>query len=241
MNGFSFRIGMEEKISMNNIAIVLAAGQGKRMQSKIQKQFLLLKDKPVLYYSLQVFQASPLIQGIILVTAQEGMELCRQIVEEYHFTKVRNIVLGGKERFDSVLCGLKTINACDYVYIHDGARPFVNEKMLQRLQQQVEQTGACVAGMPVKDTIKVADWNGCVEATPPRERLWLVQTPQVFSARLVKDAYIQYKEQGKEGATDDAMVVEMMTGAKVQLVEGDYRNIKITTPEDLLIGEVFCS
>lgn len=226
---------------MGNVAIVLAAGQGKRMNSSVQKQFLLIKKKPVLYYSLRTFQESPLIQEIILVTGKEEITYCKkEIIEKYGFSKVVKVVEGGKERYDSVFRGLCAIEQCDYVYIHDGARPFINEEILQRLQAAVEQEKACIAGVPVKDTIKLADDRQQVTETPPREKVWIVQTPQVFSFGLVKDAYAKYYAQNKEGATDDAMVVELMTGHKVKLVQSDYRNIKITTPEDLLIAEVFC-
>lgn len=226
---------------MKNVAIVLAAGQGKRMNSSVQKQFLLIKEKPVLYYSLHTFQQSPLIHEIILVTGKEEITYCKEeIVEKYGFSKVTKVVEGGKERYNSVFCGLSAIEECDYVYIHDGARPFINESILQNLQITVEMEKACVAGMPVKDTIKLVDDEQHVTETPVRDKVWIVQTPQVFSFDLVKGAYTEYFAQNKEGATDDAMVVELMTGHKVKLVQADYRNIKITTPEDLQIAEVFC-
>lgn len=223
-----------------NTAIVLAAGQGKRMHSDVQKQYLLIKEKPVLYYSLRAFERSSEIQQVVLVVAAGEMEYCKsEIVEKYGFQKVKQIVAGGKERYDSVACGLRAIEKSDYVYIHDGARPFVTGAMLTRLQKAVEIYGACVAGMPAKDTIKLADAQGNVARTLDRSRVWTVQTPQVFSFGLVKDAYERYLSQKEVEVTDDAMVVERMSGHAVRLVEGDYRNIKITTPEDLLIAEAF--
>lgn len=224
-------------------AIVLAAGRGSRMKSKIQKQYLLLKGKPVLYYSLKAFEES-FIDEIILVTGEEEIEYCRkEIVEKYGFTKVSHIVTGGKERYHSVFCGLQALTDCDYVFIHDGARPFVTEQILERAYETVQKEHACVVGMPVKDTIKLADENGFAKETPRRDLLWMIQTPQVFSYALVKTAYASFLEREQEllaqgiKMTDDAMVVETFTDTGIRLVEGSYENLKITTPEDLRIAE----
>ena len=220
-----------------NTAIVLAAGQGKRMNTSVQKQYLVMEGKPILSYSLQVFEES-FVDEVILVVEEGWQEYCReQIVEKYGFCKVKNIISGGKERYDSVFCGLQVIDTCDYVYIHDGARPFVTQEILERARDKVYTTKSCVVGMPVKDTIKIADSDGYVESTPPRERMWQIQTPQVFSFPIIKEAYTKLMEQSVSGVTDDAMVVETMLGQKVSLVEGSYENIKITTPEDLLMGK----
>jgi len=225
-----------------NVAIVLAAGQGKRMKSNIQKQYLLIKNKPVLYYTLSAFETSPLISEIILVTGKDEIEYCREeIVKKYGFQKVHKIIAGGKERYHSVYEGLQAIDEADYVYIHDGARPFVDEEIIERACEAVEKYQACVAGMPVKDTIKIADEAGYASETPDRRRVWQVQTPQVFEYKLIKNAYDRLMETEPEGITDDAMVVEIMTRHKVKMVEGSYRNIKITTPEDLDIAELFCN
>lgn len=224
-----------------HIAIVLAAGSGKRMQSKIKKQYLLLEDKPVLYYSLKAFEDS-FIDEIVLVVEEGWQDYCRKsIIETYCFTKVRKIVPGGRERYHSVFCGLQEIEEGDYVYIHDGARPFITEEILERAKEQVQKTGACVVGMPVKDTIKLVDSEGFVAETPPRNMLWQVQTPQVFSLPIIKEAYTKLLENEIPGITDDAMVVETMLGKKVRLVEGSYENIKITTPEDLSLGKAILS
>ena len=226
---------------MKNVAIVLAAGQGKRMKSKVQKQYLLIKEKPVLYYTLNAFEKSPLISEIVLVTGKDEIEYCQQeIVEKYGFSKVQKIVPGGKERYHSVYEGIKAIEEADYVFIHDGARPFVDEDMIARVCAAVEEHKACVVGMPVKDTIKIADDTGFAEQTPDRRKVWQVQTPQSFEYQLIKDAYEKLLAEEPEGITDDAMVVETMTEHKVKLVEGSYRNIKITTPEDLDIATIFC-
>lgn len=221
-------------------AIVLAAGQGKRMNSKIQKQFLEIGGKPVLYYSLHCFQESPLIRDIILVTGEEMISYCEQeIIKKYGFSKVRKVTAGGKERYDSVYAGLLCCQDTDYVYIHDGARPFITEEMVQRGYEAVKRTNACVMGMPSKDTVKLADSSGYVKETPDRKIVWNIQTPQIFSYDLIRGAYESIRKKDMTGVTDDAMVVEQETGTKILLVEGSYQNIKITTPEDLAIAEAF--
>lgn len=228
-----------------NVAIILAAGQGKRMNSSVQKQYLLIQNKPVLYYSLEVFEKS-FIDEIVLVVGVGEKEYCQhEIVQKYGFKKVCHIVEGGQERYHSVFHGLQVIDDCDYVFIHDGARPFVSSVMLNRTLKEVRSKKACVAGMPVKDTIKIADANGFVKETPRRDRLWMVQTPQVFSFPLIRTAYRKLMEQEMEliengvQITDDAMVAETFMDVKVALVEGSYQNIKITTPEDLGVAELF--
>ena len=230
---------------MKTTAIVLAGGRGKRMNSAVPKQFLMIKDKPVLYYSLKAFEDS-FIDSVILVTSEDDMEYCKkEIVDKYGFTKVVRIVAGGKERYHSVLNGIKAASDCDYIFIHDGARPFVTQDMLARLLECVEESKACVAGMPVKDTIKIANEEGFIDTTPKRELVWMIQTPQVFDFALIKKAYLILEKdeysllQKGISITDDAMVVEMLLGEKVKLVEGSYQNIKITTPEDLAIAEGF--
>ena len=221
-------------------AIVLAAGQGKRMHSKIQKQFLEIGGKPVLYYSLHCFQESPLIQDIILVTGEEMISYCEQeIVKKYGFSKVRKVTAGGKERYDSVYAGLLCCQDTDYVYIHDGARPFITEEMVQRGYEAVKRNNACVMGMPSKDTVKLADSSGYVKETPDRKIVWNIQTPQIFSYDLIKKAHEGIRKKDMTAITDDAMVVEQESGVQVRLVEGSYQNIKITTPEDLDVAEVF--
>ena len=230
---------------MRTTAIVLAGGRGKRMNSAVPKQFLTIKDKPVLYYSLKTFEDS-FIDSVILVAGEDDMEYCqKEIVDKYGFTKVKKIVAGGKERYHSVLNGIKATGECDYIFIHDGARPFVTKDMLARLLETVKKYHACVAGMPVKDTIKIADEEGFIETTPKRELVWMIQTPQVFDYELIKKAYLILEKdeysllQKGISITDDAMVVEMLLGEKVKLTEGSYQNIKITTPEDLAIAEGF--
>lgn len=228
-------------------AVVLAAGSGKRMHSDIKKQFLLIQDKPVIYYSLQTFQQS-FIDEIALVVSEEDRDYCKKnIVDQYGFSKVKYIEAGGKERYHSVAAGLACLTDCDYIFIHDGARPMITEKILERAYECVKKNDACVVGMPVKDTIKIADKNGFIHQTPDRNLVWMIQTPQVFESTLIKEAYSRLlaqeedlKEQGIH-ITDDAMVVETLMKHPVKLVEGSYENIKITTPEDLLIAKNFKS
>ena len=223
-----------------NTAIVLAAGQGKRMHSKIQKQFLKIQGYPVLYYSLRCFQESPLIQDIILVTGEDALSYCKEeIVKKYGFTKVSNVIAGGKERYDSVYAGLCACKDCRYVLIHDGARPFITEEIIERGLEKVKETGACVVGMPSKDTIKLSDAEGYVKETPDRKCVWTIQTPQIFSYALIREAHDSIRKKDMSKITDDAMVIEHETGVKVALAEGSYQNIKITTSEDLYIAEAF--
>ncbi|MBQ1311262.1 MAG: 2-C-methyl-D-erythritol 4-phosphate cytidylyltransferase [Blautia sp.] len=223
---------------MDTTAIVLAAGRGKRMQSGTPKQFMLLRGKPLLYYSLRVFEDSPLVDHVILVTEEENIAFCRsEIVERYGFHKVERITAGGKERYDSVYQGLIACEGTDYVLIHDSARPFIDGLMLERGLSAAVKYKACVLAMPSKDTVKIAGEDGFVKETPDRSRVWIIQTPQIFSYDLVRNAYDQLRAVGMEGVTDDAMVVEKAAGRKVYLVEGDYKNIKITTPEDLETAE----
>lgn len=220
-------------------AVVLAAGTGSRMKSDIPKQYLELKGKPVLYYSLKAFEDS-FVDEIILVTGEGWQEFCRrEIVERFHLEKVCKIVSGGAQRYDSVYRGLCQAEGADYVYIHDGARPFLTKEILERARETAEESGTAVAGMPVKDTIKIVDKEQYVKATPLRSTLWQIQTPQAFSCELILEAYRKlFAEKEYEGVTDDAMVVEKMMKTPVKLFRASYQNIKITTPEDLVLAEV---
>ncbi len=229
---------------MKNVAIVLAAGRGSRMHSEIAKQYLLIKGRPVIWYALSAFERCPFIDEVVLVTGADEIEYCRtEIVEKYGFRKERQIVAGGKERYHSVYRGILAAGDCDYLYIHDGARPFVTQEILERARDAVCADRACVVGMPVKDTIKLSDGEGFCAETPDRSRVWQIQTPQVFEGALIRRAYESLMETLERGTalhvTDDAMVVEAMTETRVRLVPGDYRNIKITTPEDLCLAELF--
>ena len=221
-------------------AIVLAAGSGKRMGTKVHKQYLLMCGRPGLYYSLKAFEDSELIDEVILVTGSGEEEYCRkEIIDRYGLSKVKKIVSGGAERYDSVWNGLQEAKADGVVFIHDGARPFVDEEIIRRGYECVSADRACVAGMPAKDTVKIADENGFVADTPDRSRVWIVQTPQVFETALVKEAYRLLMEKGHPAVTDDAMVVEQMLDFPIRIFQGSYENIKITTPEDLGTAEGF--
>lgn len=220
-------------------AIVLAAGSGKRMNSKVHKQYLIIQDRPVLYYSLKAFEDSE-VDEIVLVVGKGEEKFCRkEIVDKYGISKVKAIVEGGKERYHSVFEGLKQTSDADYVLIHDGARPFVNQDIIRRCMQEVQKYQACVVGMPVKDTIKIADEEGYAKQTPDRKNVWMIQTPQTFSYALIYEAYEEMLKTEDTAITDDAMVLERIKGKKSKLIEGSYRNIKITTPEDLLIANVY--
>lgn len=220
-------------------AIVLAAGSGKRMNSQVHKQYLIIQDRPVLYYSLKEFEDSA-VDEIVLVVGKGEEEFCRrEIVDKYGISKVKAIVEGGKERYHSVFEGLKQTSDADYVLIHDGARPFVNQDIIRRCMQEVQKYQACVVGMPVKDTIKIADEEGYAKQTPDRKNVWMIQTPQTFSYALIYEVYEEMLKTEDTAITDDAMVLERIKGKKSKLIEGSYRNIKITTPEDLLIANVY--
>ncbi|MBQ7359623.1 MAG: 2-C-methyl-D-erythritol 4-phosphate cytidylyltransferase [Lachnospiraceae bacterium] len=245
------------------IAVVLAAGAGKRMNSKVAKQYIELNEKPVLWYALQAFSQSELVSRIVLVVGHgEEDYVQKEIVDKYGFEKVALICEGGAERYLSVWNGLQAIRtaglledvaqgmredapdgADTYIAIHDGARPFVTQQIIEDTLYAAKEYGACVAGMPVKDTIKIADEEGFAQATPKRDLVWAVQTPQVFEGQLIYSAYAKLISNLEEliskgvSITDDAMVVEHMTGEKVKLVKASYENIKITTPEDLILAK----
>lgn len=229
---------------MNKItAIVLAAGSGSRMKSKTKKQFMEIKGKPVIWYSLFEFEKSR-VDEIILVTEKEDIDYCKkEIVEKYNLKKIKNVVAGGSERYESVYNGLKEVTG-NIVLIHDGARPLINNEIIERSIEGTIKSDACVVGVLVKDTIKRANKEGYIIDTPNRSELWITQTPQSFKTDLVKMAYKKMKEELEKGnttlnITDDAMVVEEFTTNQVRFVQGDYKNIKVTTPEDIDIAELF--
>lgn len=241
---------MKKEEKKNCTAIVLSAGQGKRMGASVQKQYIELQGKPIIYYTLSVFQKSEIIDDIILVVGKDQLKYVQEeIVRKYHFTKVKTVVEGGHERYASVWQGLKAReydkyyeNIQDgYAFIHDGARPFVDEEMLERAYDTVRKYKACVAGVPSKDTIKLINEEQFAVTTPERKYVWAVQTPQVFEKALIFEAYARLMEEECVHVTDDAMVVEQMMHLPVKLFEGSYENIKITTPEDLDIARIFLS
>lgn len=223
-------------------AVVLAAGRGRRMGTQTAKQYLEIEGKPVVVYALEAFQKSPLVDEILLMTDKDHVEYCRkEIAEKYGLTKVSTVAEGGKERYESVwkaLSILKERKETDgYVLIHDGARPFITEPVIERVCEAVKNWGACVAGMPVKDTIKLTDEEGAITGSPDRRLVWMAQTPQAFRLSLLAEAFEKQMKEDCSMITDDAMVVERQMGIQVHMVEGSYENIKITTPEDLLIAQ----
>ena len=219
-------------------AIIVAGGSGKRMGMAIKKQYILLNKKEVLTHTLEVFNKSTLIDTIVLVVSEEEIEKVKiDIVEKYALHKVKKIVAGGAERQDSVYNGLMaTSEDTKYVMIHDGARPFIKEPVLKKALELTIEKEATIVAVPVKDTIKIVyNKESKVIDTPERSTLWSIQTPQTFTKELLLKAY-EYAKRESLIVTDDSMLVEAY-GKSVYIVEGDYTNIKITTPEDLIIGE----
>jgi 2-C-methyl-D-erythritol 4-phosphate cytidylyltransferase len=225
---------------MRVIALIPAAGMGKRMAAGINKQYLLLNDKPIVAHTLSIFEDAPFVDDIYLIIPEEEILYCREhVVERYGFAKVRSIVPGGAERQHSVLNGLRAVeNALDddLVLIHDGVRPFVPVHVLERALEVAGAHDGALVAVPAKDTVKIVT-EGIIRETPPRESLWLAQTPQAFRYGVIRAAHEIADAEGFLG-TDDAMLVERL-GKDIHVVLGDYRNIKITTPEDLILAEAF--
>ena len=220
------------------VAIVLSAGIGSRMNSDIPKQYMMLKDKPVLAHSLLAFEESE-ADGIVIVCGKGDEDyIQKEFVDKYSLSKVTAIVEGGAERYNSVYNGLLACKDADYVLIHDGARPYVSQDIIKRNMEEVIKYKAVVTSVKATDTVKIADENGFVAATPERKSVYFMQTPQTFEYRLALESYSRLIEALKEETavcvTDDAQVVEMYSDTKVKLIEGDYSNIKITVPKDLL-------
>ena len=219
-------------------AVIVAAGKGKRMGTEISKQFLPLGGKEILAHTVQKFEKAKNIRDIILVTGADSLQDVQEMAQEYGWEKIVSIVAGGKERHDSVWNGLQQVAAdTEIILIHDGVRPFVTEDILNISIETALEMGGCVAGVPAKDTIKVCDGENIAIATPDRNVLWQIQTPQTFRKERIVKAYEQAKEDGFVG-TDDASFAEHC-GYPVKVIMGSYRNIKITTKEDLIIGEAF--
>lgn len=231
-------MGLEnDRVRGNVTAIITAAGKGTRMNCDINKQYIEIAGIPVLARTIDVFQNCDAINNIILVVNEEDINFCRhRIVEYYNFSKVRSLVSGGAERQNSVYKGLCAVyDDCDIVLIHDGARPFVTNKNIVDCINEAKTYGACGVGVKLKDTVKISDQNGFVAATPDRSNLWSIQTPQGFAYNIIMEAHKKAISSSYLG-TDDMALVERQ-GIPVKIVEGNYQNIKITTPEDLAIGE----
>lgn len=216
-------------------AIILAGGKGKRMGSDISKQFIEVKGKPILYYTLKKFIDNPNINEIILVLPVDEIQYCKQEVLEKYSLKVDKIIAGGKERQDSVYNALKSIENSEIILIHDGARPFISNRIIDEGIAYAREYGAAAPGVTPKDTIKIKNDSNFSINTPIRESLVAIQTPQIFKYENILKCHEYVKNSG-EMVTDDTMVVEKY-GFKVYLYEGDYTNIKVTTPEDLILAE----
>ena len=214
-------------------AIIVAAGTSSRMGG-IDKVFAQLGQEPLLVKVVDVFQNCTFIDDIVIVLAKGSHKKGQTLLNEFGFSKVISICPGGLRRQDSVWEGLNQLSDCSWVIIHDGARPFITTDLIERGLAAARKNGAAIAGVPVKDTIKFVSRRNIVLKTPARHSLWIVQTPQIFRYDLIREAYLQ---SGTE-VTDDATLVERL-GHKVDVFMGSYQNIKITTPEDLAIAEVF--
>ncbi|KAB0671171.1 2-C-methyl-D-erythritol 4-phosphate cytidylyltransferase [Oryzomonas sagensis] len=222
-------------------AVIPAAGMGKRMGASINKQYLQLAGMPIVARTISVFENAPCIDGILLVTPTGEIPYCREhVVDAYGFRKVVDIVPGGKERQNSVMNGLRALQGRmgedDVVVIHDGVRPLISPELLREAIAVARACDGALVAVPAKDTIKTVR-DGFVIATPDRETLWQAQTPQAFRFGVIYAAHLAAEQEGFTG-TDDASLIERRGGA-VRIVRGDYRNIKITTPEDIVLAEAF--
>lgn len=220
--------------------IVLSAGSGSRMNSEIPKQYMELFGKPVLYYSLRCFEDCPFVKEIIIVASETDIHMVKtDIVDKYGFAKVKNVVAGGKERYNSVFNGLAAITDMDYVMIHDGARPCIDADILDRIKDGVIRYKACIPAVPSKDTVKISDESGFVKMTPDRKNVWNIQTPQAFEVSGIKNVFYKYMNDTDSSIniTDDAMIWEIYDNRPVKIVMGGYNNIKLTTPEDIVSVE----
>jgi len=218
--------------------IIVSAGKGHRFMKGKKKQFYLLADKPILAHTLDKFENCPLIHSILLVVGREDMDYClKEIIEKYQYRKISQIVPGGKRRQESVKNGIDFLSKeTDIVVIHDGVRPFVTKEMIEESIRSAVRFQAVVMAMPVKETVKMVQRDGTVLKTLDRDSLWQVQTPQTFQVNVIKEAHYRAMEDGFIG-TDDASLVERL-GVKVRILPGSYTNIKITTPEDLMLAHL---
>ncbi|MFH1269702.1 MAG: 2-C-methyl-D-erythritol 4-phosphate cytidylyltransferase [Candidatus Omnitrophota bacterium] len=216
-------------------AILLAAGKGLRLKSNVPKPLIKINSKPLIIYSLDTLGKHPGIKEIIVVANRRNLEEIQGYIRRFRLNKVKDVVLGGEVRRDSVAKGLKAIDGrTDLVLIHDGARPFIDNGTVSSLIKAAVISGAAIVGVPVKATIKKVKGRkvNTVDKTLDRNNLWEIQTPQVFKKELILKAYKRF---GNADVTDDAMLVEKL-GEDVSVVRGTYNNIKITTPEDLILA-----
>lgn len=222
---------------MNYQVIVLAAGQGKRMKAGKNKQFIELEGKPVIVHTLSVFEADPWCSEIKLVINEKEKDIFKELLHQYPVQKIKEMVIGGEERQDSVYNGLTSLQSAEIVLVHDGARPFISQEVIHNLVEKASKEGAAIVGVPVKDTIKRVSKAGVVEQTVERSSLWSIQTPQAFRYPILKEAHEKAKTANYLG-TDEASLVERIQ-VPVHIVEGEYENFKLTTPEDLILAKAF--
>jgi 2-C-methyl-D-erythritol 4-phosphate cytidylyltransferase len=220
---------------MKTKAIIVAAGKGERIGGNIPKQFIEIKKKPVLAYTIEKFEKCELVNEIVLVVPEDYMSFCSyNVIDVYDFRKVKRILSGGKERQDSVYKGLSALSEnTDMVVIHDGVRPFISTQKIKESIELCEKQKAVILALPVNETVKRVE-DEYVVTTLNREKLWIAQTPQVFEYKLILDAYKKAIDDGFVG-TDDSSLVERL-GFKVKVLQGEYENIKITTAEDLVLA-----
>lgn len=223
---------------MNITAVIVAAGIGARMGGPVNKHLLLLAGKPVLAHTLAVFEACPVVDNVILVGGLDRLAVYQQMVMDFGFAKVSAVVAGGETRQESCEKGLAQAANADIVIMHDGARPLVTVRMIAETVEEAGRHGAAIVAVPVKDTIKQGDTDGFVTATLERTLLWQVQTPQTFRIDILRRA--QQAAHGVFTGTDDAALVERL-GLPVKIVPGDYGNLKVTTPDDLVVAEYLLS
>ena len=224
---------------MKSIAVVLAAGKGTRLGADTKKQYIILEDQPILYYSLKVFEES-IVDEIILVLPEEDIESCRREFPRLgEFSKLSDIVAGGSERYLSVKNALDSISGdYDIVLIHDAARPFIDKELVEEAVNEANKHKAYIPALALKDTIKVKDSKGFVESTLDRSSLVAVQTPQAFDFKLCKEAYEKLGELGvKDIPTDDEMLVSKFMSVSAKIGEGRVYNIKITSKEDIYVAK----
>lgn len=219
-------------------AVVPAAGVGKRMGMTVKKQFIRLKGREILVRTLEALADVPAIEGILVMVSREDMDVCQSLLQKYHIEKVKKVLLGGNTRQESVFKGLSALpKDCTLVVIHDGARPLVTREQIESTIETAKEYGGALLAVPVKDTVKIADAKGFVEDTPARAQLWNAQTPQTFRYPDILEGHRHAVVMGDYTCTDDSQVVERYLNLPVKIVQGSYDNIKITTPEDLSVGE----
>ncbi|MEH7386586.1 2-C-methyl-D-erythritol 4-phosphate cytidylyltransferase [Bacillus sp. JJ1521] len=220
---------------MNYQVVIPAAGSGKRMNAGKNKQFIELKSIPVIIHTLRVFEHDPMCSGIILVVNKEEQSIFQELLQTHNIEKVVTFIQGGSERQYSVYNGLQAVKNTDIVLVHDGARPFLKQKHVHELVNIAAEKGAAVLAVPIKDTIKRASRDSYVEETVERSSLWAIQTPQAFHVSILQEAHELAKKEDYLG-TDEASLVERIP-KQVYIVKGDYLNIKLTTPDDLVFAE----